>query len=276
MRRSSLSSTDRPISGLDEQDPLSREYKRGYQLRFRRRARLAASSTLAVVAIASLGIMPLAKIGPFRPGPDVIVASPTHSAFSPPTKLIPPLVIHRTPGATATSQPTSCRNSFDPACGAFYWTTDPGANAPTQISVTFSPAQPQVGDMVTFTVTTSDADAPIVDAYIRTTWGDNCGTILIPPLKLDPAAPHGPWTPPERRRGFHQFEFAHTFCKSGTFRINFDAASNSGPPWNRSCAGCDKLDPYRGEVDIWKTITVSPGPTPSPSPTTPTPSPTAT
>lgn len=268
-----MSSTEGPFSELDDRDPLSRVYKRGYQLRFRRKVRLAASSMLALAAIASLGVMPLAKIGPFRPGPDrVVVASPSESPSpSQSVNIGTPLVIQRS--AEPTSSPTSsCHNSFDPSCGAFSWATPPGSNAPTKVALTFTPPDPTVGQRVTLTVTVSDADAPYVDAYLASNWGDGCGVNIGSPLKLSPRKPHGPWTPPAERRGNRRFTFTHTFCKAGDFKVTVEASSNSGAPWNEQC-DCAGLDPYDGRTFGSINITVAPSPTSSP---TPTPSPTGT
>src|SRR5438067_5196899 len=54
----------------------------------------------------------------------------------------------------------ACQNSHDPRCGPFRWNPAPGPDQPMNIEVSASPAAPRVGQHVTFTVTSSDPDAP--------------------------------------------------------------------------------------------------------------------
>jgi hypothetical protein len=161
------------------------------------------------------------------------------------------------PGGSATapgSEPftpsgTPCRNSSDPACGPFYWDPDPGANAPMTGQVTFSPANPKVGDQVTFRLTASDPDdSPVV--YCSYSFGDE-GVVCDPGELMAPDTfcpkQYGPWTPPPRKPGTMDQTVTHVYNNSGTYDVYFGTHSGS------YCSS----DPYHGTINLRTTVVVS-------------------
>ena len=56
------------------------------------------------------------------------------------------------PSTTAVADPSTCRNSYNASCGPFRWEPTP-PEYPITVDVTYEPADPRVGETVTFTVT---------------------------------------------------------------------------------------------------------------------------
>jgi len=138
------------------------------------------------------------------------------------------------PSLAANDAPGVCRNSIDPACGRFRWDPQPGADSPVDISVTYSPALPRVGQEVTVTVHARDADARVGDVTMM--YGDERAS-LIPPASTVAcdAEPAGPWTPPARTPDEIVRTFRHVFTRAGDLRLaaytaSADALNPTCPP----------------------------------------------
>ena len=128
---------------------------------------------------------------------------------------------------TTTVAPTStvCRNSTDPACGPFRWDPPPGPNSPAEVSISYSPSAPRIGEAVTITVEARDADATVAD--ITMTFGDE-NVFTIPPaliISCDIEPPAGPWTPPASTPDDLVKTFTHTYDEAGDLTITAYAAS---------------------------------------------------
>jgi hypothetical protein len=145
-------------------------------------------------------------------------------------------------GQTTTTAFNHCRNNNgDPSCGEFRWASDPGANAPLQFDVTWSPSQPHAGQVVTFTVHVVDPDATPInscgDFYApasatTTTWtpyGSTCAHTM------ECAANYGPWDVPPKQRGENTFVFKHTFASAGAYDATFSAESMQGAKTSNQC-----------------------------------------
>lgn len=127
---------------------------------------------------------------------------------------------------TASEAATSpvCRNSTDPACGPFRWDPAPGPNAPLEISITYSPSAPRIGQEVTVTVHARDADALIGDVTV--TFGDE-DVVTIPPASIHTCdnAQTGPWSLPTATPDDIVRIFRHAYTKAGDLTISAYAAS---------------------------------------------------
>jgi hypothetical protein len=109
-------------------------------------------------------------------------------------------------GTTTTTKP--CRNSYDPDCGAFYWLTSPGANAPMTFSVTYTPEHPKAGEEVTFHIVADDPDAP-QDNWLSYRLGR---TLRIGDYASCPRwrLKYGGWSPPARIHGHYEWDLTLT------------------------------------------------------------------
>jgi hypothetical protein len=87
-----------------------------------------------------------------------------------------------------------CRNSFDPACGAFRWDPDPGPNAPLTVTVTPPTQQGNTTSSVNFHIVAHDPDAKVAHCY-SVDYGDGLKETTCPPSPSC-QTPYGPWTPP--------------------------------------------------------------------------------
>ncbi len=246
--------TDEP-TGRSRDELLDRVVRRGRQLRQRRQAGRAIGA-VALVAIVAVGASQLA---PEEDDQQVTAASTTSTTDDEPpgerstttradagtstTTTDPAVTTVPTPttSGTATSSPTtstttaapttttasSCRNSMDEACGPTYWDPPPGPNQPLTVEVSFTPAQPQPGDEVTFQVTVIDPDARIdQECNRRVTYGDgNDPNRCVSSASC--AARHGPWTPPEPTPDRYETTFTHTYEGTGDFTAVFAFESRS-------------------------------------------------
>jgi hypothetical protein len=164
-----------------------------------------------------------------------------------------------TPSQSASREPVTpaaCHNSLDPACGPFSWTSQPGSNASMRITVSWDNGNPVAGQIVTFTVTLSDADAAPLAAYPK--YGDGSGQ--TPPDCTQKR--YGPWDPPSRAGGTSSFTFQHRYTKAGTYRAVFTGRTGScGNPYGNQLASL----PIKIVVSPADTSTPSPSPSPSES-----------
>ena len=208
---------------------LARIYERGSNLATRRRRRLAGSGAalLAIAVVMFVVVRPgfdaskpsrltVADDGTTTSAPTTTETVPTTNTSSEPPTSIPDKTVDTEP-ETTTTMPV-CRNSTDPACGAFYydWT---GPNHPATIEITMSPAQPRVGEQVTFTVTIDDPDGrPISRCYFFRNddpVGQSQGVCA------DGFSPgYGPWDPPPP---WHAVEtYSTTFSEAREHRVEYE------------------------------------------------------
>lgn len=155
-------------------------------------------------------------------------------------------------------KPIQCRNSYNPKCGPFYWSPAPGPNAPIDLEVTYSPANPTVGEEIIFAIKAIDPDANEIAAYPTGFGGPGSGDgVLIPPLCIGPE-PAGPWTPPVKKTGQITRMATFTYSAAGSFTATFlaDSGTNS----------CQAPNPYASDQAVSVTLVVSPTAPPSPSP----------
>jgi hypothetical protein len=162
------------------------------------------------------------------------------------------------PGSTATTA-LVCRNSTNPKCGQFRWDPPPKANEPAQMAITASPAQPKVGEKVTFKVTIDDPD-DASPAYCYWLWDYGDTHNLSTHCDYGPGgAPqcqgrYGPWTPPAATPGHYEdhdnLALEHTYDSPGNYTVKFT--------YNASYAGC--YDPYASDAVGTMSLTVLPAP----------------
>jgi hypothetical protein len=189
--------------------------------------------------------------------PVIIVTLPPAAAPAPapapsPTEAAAP---EPAPTEAAAPPPASaptlvCHNSTDSRCGRFFWSPSPGANKPIDIQVTWSPESPVAGDVVTFWVKITDADAKITDSAAG--YGDPRGASL--PACATPVR-YGPWSPPARQAGSLSLVFHHAYAAAGDYNAIFLGRSGA-------CGS-----PYGADVSLRVPITVQEEPSPEPEPT---------
>lgn len=154
-----------------------------------------------------------------------ITRTPTTTAPKPAPKPAPPA-----PPAQGASPTTTapCRNSYDPACGAFSWDPPPDANQPISGGVD-GPQTAKAGEKVTFTLNGTDPDAAPLQ-LCNVDFGDGSPAQHCDPRPLiDPSScpkQYGPWTPPAKKEGIlKDAPSEHTFDKTGTYQVSFDIRS---------------------------------------------------
>jgi hypothetical protein len=163
----------------------------------------------------------------------IVVASPDTATTIPGTR--------PTPAPTTTVPPLVCRNSTNPACGAFYWDPQP-ANAPMNAWFASAPSQAVVGEAVTFVVDWSDADADAIDGFFSP---DGVG--LGAPCRYPQG--YGPWTPPAAAPGAGSWTYTHTFTAPGVYVLAVSL-------WTGDVCG----NPYASDWHQQTSITVAEAP----------------
>jgi hypothetical protein len=133
---------------------------------------------------------------------------------------------------------TSCRNSYDEACGPFRYERQPDKNQPLKVDVRVSPSRPKAGQEVTFTVVANDPDATIDRECVGGHYGDG----LSDPKSCSSAicfAQHGTWTPPPKRSDRLQMTFRHVYSAAGTYEAAFPFLSSGecGNPFDSRSDG---------------------------------------
>jgi hypothetical protein len=163
-----------------------------------------------------------------------------------------------TTAAPGTALPPLCRNSTDPRCGPFRWDRA-AVNQGITLDLRWSPANPEIGQPVTFTLIVSDPDAP-ADGYSQSYGFGDGGTLAADDFP-DECERYGLWSLPEPRPGRWTDTYTHTYSRTGTFQASFTRSSRTpGLP------GCvdrerDLGDPWASSATIKASITVA-----SPSP----------
>jgi hypothetical protein len=246
-----------PVHG--EREILERVRARGTALRRRKVfARAASAGTLVAVLLAAGIAVAYQGGGPKRaPGGFINNSAPTDSptpteetALTP--KVTLPTVLPSAEQPSPSAGAPVCLNSYDPACGKFYWDPKPGPNAPIVVTIHPSSNSLTIGETVTVTVTAVDSDAPIACDVIE--WGPTyIGTAVTM------RAQFGRWEPPRKKGGSITLTFTHAYKTAGTHQILFTAVSGS------SCVD-PSVNPYSSSDSASATVTVSETPSPSVSP----------
>ena len=170
------------------------------------------------------------------PTPDPVATTPTTAGAT----------VAPAPGGSAvttTAAPTTattarvCRNSDDPACGAFRWDPAPAPNQPLVARFTKAPATAPVGD-VTFELEWSDGDAGLTFHQLSTD-----GTALVAACSMTPR--YGPWTPPPAAGASGTVPSTATFTAPGTYRVI------------ASLSSADCTSPYGNDLQVETSITIT-------------------
>lgn len=252
-----------PPTPMDEL--LERVVKRG---RYLRRKRLLVP--LIVTAGLIGGLVPVAMSLSRTEGPLLVSGDPTTPPASNvsghPSSSPTPRTLAADPDEPSPEPTTRCRDSFDEACGPFVWDPEPRVNRPVSITITFEPAEPVVGQEVTFTVTVRDRDAPHVGISFWDTGGGRPGGYREEADRLCREG-HGAWTPPEPRAGEGTFTYSSTYDRSGIhrFRVGANSATRVNPSGEIGESLCQS--PYASDGVEEVSVTVS-GPGPTGVPTT--------
>lgn len=169
-------------------------------------------------------------------------------------------------GGPSTSAPgSSCRNSYDPACGPFRWDPAPGPNAQASFSYTITPKNPKAGETVTIRVVADDPDAVLEPRSVRLGFDFSAGPSATEPM--DAGCPsyrtrYGPWTPPAKRKGHVERTFTHVYEAEGSYSWGFTVYSarcewfGQGVPRGEAYDG--GYNPYGSYTSEIGTITVGP------------------
>jgi hypothetical protein len=147
--------------------------------------------------------------------------------------------------ATAAGAVTDCRNSFDPACGDFFWDPAPAPYDRGSAAISFTPEFPKPGEAVTFTITIDDPDGGSATQAERTmtAYGDETGP--VPMVHCDPAWTfgYGPWDTPAESPFHEVVTLQHAYDAVGDYQAGFD--------FDLCGAG-----PYRDEYHVETTVPV--------------------
>ncbi|HWW53632.1 MAG TPA: hypothetical protein VNY84_07680 [Acidimicrobiales bacterium] len=140
-----------------------------------------------------------------------------------------------------------CRNSTDPACGAFRWDPVPRPNAPMTAVVEVSPAHPAVGQKVTFTIRAHDPDA---SQGGMVAWGFGDGAQVHVEALRAHCEQYGPWTPPAAVGQDWVTTQTWVYRQVGNFSPSFTLASTTP-----GIGGCP--DPYASVATATTTLAVT-------------------
>jgi hypothetical protein len=175
----------------------------------------------------------------------------TGSVAAPPS--VPTTTITRS-RPTITTTALVCRNSYDARCGPFRWDPDPGPNEPSTAQISYSPANPHVGEEVTFHVTYFNPDGPAGSCENTTSYGDGTtvkGSCAVLPPPGGCKTAYGPWTPPARKAESVAFDITNSYKAAGTYTVMVEGDAGDDP--------CDQpTNPYRDTKSGSTTITVNP------------------
>ncbi|HEX2063903.1 MAG TPA: hypothetical protein VHE80_05735, partial [Acidimicrobiales bacterium] len=211
----------------------------------------------AVVVVVSMAVSGGTVAGP--DGETTTTTAPPDTAIDTTTTLPPRTTVTTAPGRATTTTtrsssggPTTttamCRNSYDPACGAFRY--EPAlVNQPMAVEVSFSPQAPKVGQEVVFTARVRD-DGPAGPGrcFNAQSYGDGTGSALCTAACVAQPARYGPWDPPPPENSSFAETFRHTYGGPGTFTAEF--SYNAG----HDCS----LSPYRSQGGAAVQVTVTP------------------
>jgi hypothetical protein len=117
---------------------------------------------------------------------------------------------------SGTTSTLACRDSFDPACGDFYWDPAPGPNQPMTMTISYSPAQPVAGQPVTITYTADDPDGVVGECWRRIDTGLHGSGCQASCAQAQTR--YGPWTPPPPEAGHGEKVLTETY-EAGTYTL---------------------------------------------------------
>lgn len=132
------------------------------------------------------------------------------------------LLAHK-PASQRPAAAITCLNSYDPACGAFYWDPAPSTDSPIRVTVSAGSARAVAGEPLRFDAAATDPDARIACHWLL--FGDE-QTALAPAVTI--RKPYGRWITPARSPGRFRLSVSHTYEKPGTYRATFGASSGDG------------------------------------------------
>ncbi len=162
----------------------------------------------------------------------------------------------------AGSSSGACVQSFDPACGDFYWAPPAGPNTPIDLSVTIEPPFPAAGQLVVITVTWSDREANAGFDHLETPMAcephpdGSCDTTVALPATNSPCTPpFGPWPPPPPRPSEGSTRYLRAYAEPGvyTWTVRVSAFTIGAPH------PCDP-DPWAEQLERRGAISVRPPP----------------
>ena len=211
---------------------LERVHGRGQALLRRRRLVQGLSAATAVLLLVAVpGVLAASGGGSGHKsvrtigGPSTSTSEETTTTEAPTTE--PPTTVAPPPTTAVRRTTTSlvCHNSYNPACGPFYWVPGPPADQPLTVQVTFTPSAPKAGDTVTFHVVADDPDGiglsgSICDQSARFGEPDE----VVPACHGDyicSDTPYGPWTAPPSRPAHQDSTVQHVYSSGGTYKATF-------------------------------------------------------
>lgn len=150
------------------------------------------------------------------------------------------------PTPTVVAPPTTaCRNSTNPACGAFRWDPRP-SNQPGVARITLPSGPIVAGVVYEATFTLSDPDGPVgFDCYDFNGPSEN-GTYIGGACTTERTVcpdRYGPWTPPAGAAGSASITYRVRFDNPGPVRLTLKAAIPTGDP-----QFCANVSPYLSEA----------------------------
>ena len=176
------------------------------------------------------------------------------------------------PPEVASSPPDGrppCRNSFDPACGAFYWDPPVPANTPIVLRVMVEPVHAVAGQPLTIRLEWSDGEARLGFHRLSTPGAcepredGSCGGSMSIPAETVPCpqTPRGPWDPPPVAGTGGSETVRRAYLEPGTYEWTVEISVSSGS--KEPCLP----DPWADQISRRGTIVVLPAPATFPTTT---------
>ena len=161
---------------------------------------------LALAAVLALGAVACSEDDP--PRPTTTTASTTTTTTT----------------TTTTAADEPCRNTYEPACGAFRWSRPPEPDDPIEITVD-APATAAVGEVVTFHLHVADDDT-IDQLCLEADFADGSP---VGGCTFRDCDAFGEWDPPPKRRDTFRTTVTHAFAAPGTYEATFGFRSGECP-----------------------------------------------
>lgn len=250
-------------------------YARGKKLRRRRLLDRGAAMTLLVALVSGTMAVALVGQGKHVPPAHELTMPPapdSEKTFVPtpkpePTKTVKqetePVDSKPEPTKTPETEPKpdlDCLNSFDPACGAFYWKTKPASKLPLVITV--DAPQFVAGQAGELTVLLSDGDALISERAYKILFGDD--TYVKDYTDKACTKAYGPWTLPPKAGDTYERGFTHTYANPGTYTVSIYWLSIDRFEGPRPCQSAYGSERWQ-EIEVTVVAPPEPDPTPTPS-----------
>ena len=166
------------------------------------------------------------------------------------------------PTAAGTDAP-NCRNSTEPACGAFRFEPSPSEDDEIEVDVTFMPRRPKAGDEVTFDLQASDPDSQFLYLGTYRFARQGPGIVADDPPGSCPRA-FGPWVPPSDEEGSTSKSLSYTYREAGEYQALFTFFSHSytddDHPWPDRPPGDEDgecIDPRASSGKMTVTVNVT-------------------